>query len=198
MPRLWSDRRVLITPHISNGSDQNQHGGVDVFCDNLRAYRDGQAAAQRDRLATRLLTACCSGSGRFGGAASRTCRFSPDVLYYREVEGGVHQARPHRPRRVADLPRLHELRRRQPRQSRLEPRRGGEPPVHQAGARSRHQFLRHREPLFARQQRGDPRPRDQGFRPARRGGHRHQGLWPDAAGTQWRRPVAQGDHGRDR
>ena len=42
MPRLWSDRRVLITPHISNGSDQNQHGGVDVFCDNLRAYRDGR------------------------------------------------------------------------------------------------------------------------------------------------------------
>src|SRR4051812_42375559 len=40
MPRLWSDRRVLITPHVSNGSDQNQHGGVDVFCDNLRAYRD--------------------------------------------------------------------------------------------------------------------------------------------------------------
>jgi phosphoglycerate dehydrogenase-like enzyme len=42
MPRLWSDRRVLITPHISNGSDQSQHGGVDVFCDNLRAYRDGR------------------------------------------------------------------------------------------------------------------------------------------------------------
>ena len=42
MPLLWSDRRVLITPHISNGSDQNQHGGVDVFCDNLRAYRDGR------------------------------------------------------------------------------------------------------------------------------------------------------------
>src|SRR3954466_13771698 len=41
MQRLWSDRRVLITPHISNGSDQNQHGGVDVFCDNLRAYREG-------------------------------------------------------------------------------------------------------------------------------------------------------------
>ena len=42
MPQLWSDRRVLITPHISNGSDVNQHGGVDVFCDNLRAYRDGR------------------------------------------------------------------------------------------------------------------------------------------------------------
>jgi phosphoglycerate dehydrogenase-like enzyme len=42
MPRLWSDRRVLITPHISNGSDQSQHGGVDVFCSNLRAYREGR------------------------------------------------------------------------------------------------------------------------------------------------------------
>src|ERR1700730_13261136 len=42
MAQLWSDRRVLITPHVSNGSDENRHGGVDVFCDNLRAYRDGQ------------------------------------------------------------------------------------------------------------------------------------------------------------
>jgi phosphoglycerate dehydrogenase-like enzyme len=41
LPRLWSDRRVLITPHISNASDVNHHGGIDVFCDNLRAYRDG-------------------------------------------------------------------------------------------------------------------------------------------------------------
>ena len=42
MPLLWSDRRVLITPHISNASDENHHGGVDVFCDNLRAYREGR------------------------------------------------------------------------------------------------------------------------------------------------------------
>jgi D-isomer specific 2-hydroxyacid dehydrogenase-like protein len=42
MAQLWSDRRVLITPHVSNGSDENRHGGVDVFCDNLRAYRDGR------------------------------------------------------------------------------------------------------------------------------------------------------------
>src|SRR5712671_6531546 len=42
MPILWSDRRVLITPHISNASDENHHGGVDVFCDNLRAYREGR------------------------------------------------------------------------------------------------------------------------------------------------------------
>jgi phosphoglycerate dehydrogenase-like enzyme len=40
--RLWSDRRVLITPHVSSGSDEDRHGGVDVFCDNLRAYRDGK------------------------------------------------------------------------------------------------------------------------------------------------------------
>jgi phosphoglycerate dehydrogenase-like enzyme len=42
MARLWADRRVLITPHISGGSDENVHGGVDIFCDNLRAYRAGQ------------------------------------------------------------------------------------------------------------------------------------------------------------
>src|SRR3954454_5060087 len=42
LPRLWSDRRVLITPHISNAGDANHHGGIDVFCDNLRAYRDGR------------------------------------------------------------------------------------------------------------------------------------------------------------
>ncbi|MBV9827014.1 MAG: D-2-hydroxyacid dehydrogenase [Alphaproteobacteria bacterium] len=38
--RLWSDPRVLITPHISGWSDAEIHGGVDVFCDNLRAYRE--------------------------------------------------------------------------------------------------------------------------------------------------------------
>ena len=42
MAQLWSDRRVLITPHVSNGSDGSRHGGVDVFCDNLCAYRDGK------------------------------------------------------------------------------------------------------------------------------------------------------------
>jgi glyoxylate/hydroxypyruvate reductase len=43
MGRLWSDPRVLITPHISNASDQDRHGGIDVFCDNLRAYLAGRA-----------------------------------------------------------------------------------------------------------------------------------------------------------
>ena len=39
--RLWSDPRVLITPHISAASDQDRHGATDLFCDNLRAYLDG-------------------------------------------------------------------------------------------------------------------------------------------------------------
>lgn len=40
--RLWSDPRVLMTPHVSAASDQDRHGGIDVFCDNLRAYLDGR------------------------------------------------------------------------------------------------------------------------------------------------------------
>ena len=40
-PRLWSDPRVLITPHISSVSDQDRHGAIDLFCDNLRAYLKG-------------------------------------------------------------------------------------------------------------------------------------------------------------
>jgi phosphoglycerate dehydrogenase-like enzyme len=40
--RLWSDPRVLITPHVSGASDQERHGGVELFCDNLRAYLDRQ------------------------------------------------------------------------------------------------------------------------------------------------------------
>jgi glyoxylate/hydroxypyruvate reductase A len=40
--RLWDDERVLITPHISGGSDIRQHRGIDLFCSNLRAYLDGQ------------------------------------------------------------------------------------------------------------------------------------------------------------
>jgi phosphoglycerate dehydrogenase-like enzyme len=42
MARLWSDPRVLVTPHVSSNSDDDRHGGVDVFCENLRAYLDGQ------------------------------------------------------------------------------------------------------------------------------------------------------------
>ena len=40
--RLWDDERVLITPHVSGGSDVQQHRGVGLFCDNLRAYLDGR------------------------------------------------------------------------------------------------------------------------------------------------------------
>ncbi len=40
--RLWQDERVLITPHVSGGSDANRHGGIDLFCANLRAYLDGR------------------------------------------------------------------------------------------------------------------------------------------------------------
>jgi glyoxylate/hydroxypyruvate reductase A len=40
--RLWSDPRVLITPHVSGASDEDRHGGIDLFCENLRAYLDGK------------------------------------------------------------------------------------------------------------------------------------------------------------
>jgi phosphoglycerate dehydrogenase-like enzyme len=40
--RLWSDPRVLITPHISAASDQDRHGAINLFCDNLRAYLEGE------------------------------------------------------------------------------------------------------------------------------------------------------------
>ena len=40
--RLWQDERVLITPHVSGGSDESRHGGIDIFCANLRAYLDGK------------------------------------------------------------------------------------------------------------------------------------------------------------
>jgi glyoxylate/hydroxypyruvate reductase len=39
---LWSDPRVLITPHTSGVADDFRHGGVDLFCENLRKYIDGK------------------------------------------------------------------------------------------------------------------------------------------------------------
>jgi phosphoglycerate dehydrogenase-like enzyme len=42
MARLWADPRVMITPHISGGSDDDRHGGIDLFRDNLRAWIDGK------------------------------------------------------------------------------------------------------------------------------------------------------------
>jgi phosphoglycerate dehydrogenase-like enzyme len=41
MARLWSDPKVLITPHISGAVDRSRHGAIDLFCENLRAYLDG-------------------------------------------------------------------------------------------------------------------------------------------------------------
>jgi len=39
---LWDNERVLITPHISSGTERSQHRGVELFCDNLCAYIDGR------------------------------------------------------------------------------------------------------------------------------------------------------------
>jgi phosphoglycerate dehydrogenase-like enzyme len=39
--RLWDDERVLITPHISGGTEVPLHQVVALFCDNLRAYLTG-------------------------------------------------------------------------------------------------------------------------------------------------------------
>lgn len=43
--QLWSDPRVLITPHVSGGSDDDRHGGIELFCDNLRAWLDEKPLA---------------------------------------------------------------------------------------------------------------------------------------------------------
>ena len=40
--RLWSDPRVLITPHTSGNSDEDRHGGMAIFRENLRAWLDGR------------------------------------------------------------------------------------------------------------------------------------------------------------
>jgi phosphoglycerate dehydrogenase-like enzyme len=42
MDRLWSDPRVVITPHISGASDEDRHGAIELFRDNLRAYLAGE------------------------------------------------------------------------------------------------------------------------------------------------------------
>jgi phosphoglycerate dehydrogenase-like enzyme len=42
---LWRDSRVLITPHVSGGSDEDRHRAIDIFCANLRAYLDGKPLA---------------------------------------------------------------------------------------------------------------------------------------------------------
>jgi glyoxylate/hydroxypyruvate reductase len=40
--QLWQDPRVLITPHISGASDDDRHGAIELFCENLRAYLGGR------------------------------------------------------------------------------------------------------------------------------------------------------------
>lgn len=40
--QLWSDPRVLITPHISGASDDARHRAIEVFCENLAAYIAGR------------------------------------------------------------------------------------------------------------------------------------------------------------
>jgi phosphoglycerate dehydrogenase-like enzyme len=40
--RLWSDPRVVVTPHVSGATDDNRHRAIEVFCDNLRTYLAGQ------------------------------------------------------------------------------------------------------------------------------------------------------------
>ena len=41
LPALWQHSRVMITPHISGNGDADQHGAIDLFCENLRAWLDG-------------------------------------------------------------------------------------------------------------------------------------------------------------
>jgi glyoxylate/hydroxypyruvate reductase len=40
--RLWDDERVVITPHVSAMTDVSEHQGLNLFCENLRRYLDGQ------------------------------------------------------------------------------------------------------------------------------------------------------------
>lgn len=37
-PQLWDDERVIITPHVSAAADVSEHGGLKLFCDNLRRH----------------------------------------------------------------------------------------------------------------------------------------------------------------
>lgn len=40
--RLWDDERVVITPHVSALTDVSEHGGVQLFCENLARYLGGR------------------------------------------------------------------------------------------------------------------------------------------------------------
>ncbi len=39
--RLWRAPNVVITPHVSGMTDDDRHGGMSIFCRNLRAWLDG-------------------------------------------------------------------------------------------------------------------------------------------------------------
>jgi phosphoglycerate dehydrogenase-like enzyme len=39
--RLWNHERVVITPHVSAGTDVSEHRGVNLFCENLARYLEG-------------------------------------------------------------------------------------------------------------------------------------------------------------
>ena len=41
-PRLWGDRRVLLTPHISAAADITSHRGASLFVENLRRHVAGE------------------------------------------------------------------------------------------------------------------------------------------------------------
>jgi len=39
---LWDDERVIITPHVSAGTDASEHRGMELFCENLGRYLEGR------------------------------------------------------------------------------------------------------------------------------------------------------------
>jgi glyoxylate/hydroxypyruvate reductase A len=41
-PTLWNHPRVLLTPHISAGSDNRTTRPIELFCENLRAFLDDE------------------------------------------------------------------------------------------------------------------------------------------------------------
>src|SRR5688572_4904446 len=40
--RLWDDERVMVTPHLSAATDVSEHGGVNLFCENLIRFLEGR------------------------------------------------------------------------------------------------------------------------------------------------------------
>ena len=62
---LWSDPRVLITPHISGASDEERHGAIDHLLRQSARLSRRPAAAQRHRLGTGLLKAAVQRNARY-------------------------------------------------------------------------------------------------------------------------------------